>query len=821
MTGRGMGKTTVSFGRVYDEIRMHDNTDNEMSSETQKELVANTVEQKNWRGIAIALLVIVIVCAFIITAIVLMTPSTNEQNLGSPFTLHDFFDENIKPKDFPVQWAKAGDKFYYRNEEGSLLEYDCASNTTTLIMDNVTFRNLDTGHYTVSPDRQYVMLKHDVIPIFRHSTLASYSLYDINTKSMKKLTGQYGATFQYVEWSPRHGHSLVIVQDNNIYYKANVEDDQNPTPLTHTGMPGIIYNGIPDWIYEEEIFSTDHALWWSPDGVYLCYAIFNNTMVHKYYYPVYSDYNHPYAQVVTIPYPKPGFPNPTVSLQIVKMGEWSKVTIQTPNEFLNKEHYITKVMWKDKENIWVCWLNRAQNFSVMSICHASTGQCQISIREEGHGGWFKLQGNPVFPSSGNKYFMILPQKHTELGYFKHIAIVDNKNANIDDRKYFLMYIKWEVTDLVAYDEVDKLVYFIGTGGDPRRRHLYSVGLDKKLTCLSCDLDEKCQFVNARFSPSVKYYILGCLGPTVPYYSLRAVGGDSEIKRLENNTALGLRLAKVALPRVENFQIELDNGEKLWGRLLLPPKLNKEETLLYPLVLHVYGAPGTQKVTEKFGTGWETYLTSSKDFIYALVDARGSGGRGEKFLHEVYRKLGKKQVDDVITAAKYYSKLSYVDTQKMAIWGWSYGGFLALSVLGRGTGIFPCGISVAPVTDWIYYDSVYTERFMGMPTGDDNIQAYKESNVSNFAENFKKTKLLLVHGTGDDNVHFQHTAQLMKTLNEHNTYYRTQIYPDKHHGLLGGNTRRHLYETLEDFLDECFTGVSTKFGNVALIPVEET
>ncbi|XP_071103591.1 dipeptidyl peptidase 4-like isoform X6 [Haliotis cracherodii] len=800
-------RTKVSSGRRYEQLDMEDGGNRRLMDE--EELVGNAASQRNWRGIAIALLVIVVVCSLIITAVVLLSPGNENVDLGEKFTIDDFFDPSFKPKTFAAHWQDGEDKFIYRNVEGALAEFDCVKNSSNPLMDNTTFRQLDTGQYSLSPDKKYVLLKSEVEPVYRHSTLASYSVYDINTRVLTKLEGPgAGSSYQYVAWAPK-GHSLLMIQKNNIYYKSDIES--SPTPVVEDGIPGLIYNGVPDWVYEEEILGADNAVWWSANGTYLCYAVFNDTDVPEYKFPIYGDMNSAYGETKKIAYPKPGFPNPTFKLKIVNIETKVTKTIQPPQDFQNIEYYFTTITWKDDDSLLVSWLNRPQNFSIITKCTAKDAQCQESLREQGHGGWLDLYTTPVFSSDGSRYFWVLPQRDQDAGYFKHVAMVESRVRNTGDSKIFLTLDQSEVTKILSYDNEQKLVYFLGNGGDPKKKHVYSVDHDRKVNCVTCDLDEKCQYVSASFSGSSRYFILECLGPGVPYYALYDTSSLEEIARMENNTILGERLSKKALPRQEDIFIEIENGEKIWGKMLLPPKMKKEEITTYPLILNVYGGPGTQKVTDEFSIGWETYLTSSKDYIYAYADGRGSGGRGQTFLQQIYKRLGTVEVDDAIKAGEHYSKLHYVDTEKMAIWGWSYGGFLTLSALGRGTETFPCGIAVAPVTDWIYYDSVYTERYMGTPRPSDNRQAYRDANVSHYAERMKKTKFMLVHGTGDDNVHFQHSAQLMKALTEANVYFRLQVYTDKHHGLLGGNTRRHLYETLEDFLVECFDGRSLKFG----------
>ncbi|XP_064598023.1 dipeptidyl peptidase 4-like [Liolophura sinensis] len=745
------------------------------------------------------------------TAVILVSPPDFEEDYGEQFTLDEFFSSDYKPKDFTVEWIPGEDKFIYRNDDGAIMEYDAAHNSSKLIIDNSTFIQLDSYKYSVSNDRKYVLIAYDVMHNYRHTFHASYLIYEVATRVKRHL--QNAEYLQYAEWSPR-GHGLVFVEGNNLFYQKEV--DGSPQAITTDGLPEEIFNGIPDWIYEEEILSSDHAFWWSTHGTYLCYAVFNDTMVPKYSYPVYGKMANVYGDIKRIAYPKPGYANPKFSLKVVKIGDplGMPVTLMVPPEFADKDHYFTAVSWRDDNYVMVLWLNRPQNYSIITVCSAVTGQCNKNLEEYGHGGWLELFAPPLYSDDGNKYFIILPQRYAGAGYYKHVAMVTSSVSPQMGEKTFLTQGTWEVLEIVGYDSQAQLVYYLGTGGDSRKKHLYSVGIPntnrfRKIVCLSCNVSPNCQYVSASFSSTGKYFILGCEGPGVPYYMLRSIVNNT-MTVLEDNAGLRERISYKAMPRKEYFEIELEDGSVTWGELYLPAKLKKEEVLKYPLLVYVYGGPGSQRVTEHFQIGWETYLSSSLDIIYGAVDGRGTGGKGDNFLHKVYRRLGKVEIDDQITAGKLFSELHYVDSSRTAIWGLSYGGFVSAHVLGRGTDVFKCGISVAPVTDWRYYDSVYTERYMGTPKPEDNFIAYKESNVCNLAKEFKKSSFLLIHGTGDDNVHFQHSAQLIRALTEEDIYFRLQIYTDENHFLNGGHTRRHLYETMQDFLEECFTGKSKKF-----------
>ncbi|GFU48812.1 venom dipeptidyl peptidase 4 [Nephila pilipes] len=345
-------------------------------------------------------------------------------------------------------------------------------------------------------------------------------------------------------------------------------------------------------------------------------------------------------------------------------------------------------------------------------------------------------------------------------------------------------------------------------GLPEQRHLYSVkdlssNHPREQKCLTCNLDENCLFYNALFSKDGHYFVLECLGPGIPRIEIRETLTNALVEVLDTNSDLEEALENRALPQIETFKVPLKGGYKATVRLYLPPPLRENEIIKFPLILHVCSSPGNQLVSERFHIHWGSYLSSHKNYIYAQIDGRGSGYQGDKRVQELFRKLGNIEVEDQLVVTSYLvSKKAYIDSEKVALWGWSYGGYTAVSVLATENDVFSCGISVAPITNWLYYDSVYSERYMQSPKPEDNYIGYEKSDVSIRAEHVRGKKFLLIHGTADDNVHLQHSMMLIKALTNAGVLFRTQIYPDEKHALV--NVKMHLYQTMEDFLEyTCF------------------
>ncbi|XP_036900478.1 dipeptidyl peptidase 4 [Sturnira hondurensis] len=721
------------------------------------------------------------------------------------YTLNDYLKSTFRTKSYSLLWVS--DHEYLYKQENNILLFNAERGDSSVLLENSTFDKFEhsINDYSVSPDGNFVLLEYNYVKKWRHSFTASYDIYDLNKRQLI-TEGKIPNDTQLITWSPE-GHKLAYVWNNDIYIKN--EPNASSHRITWTGKEDIS-NGMADWVYEEEIFSTHSALWWSPNSTFLAYAQFNDTEVPRIEFSVYFDESLKYPKTMHIPYPKAGAVNPTVKLFVVNTDNLTNpvsVQITAPASMLIGDHYLCDVTWVSKERISLQWLRRIQNYSVIDICdyEESSGRwnCLVGRQriEESTTGWvgrFK-PAEPHFTSDGNSFYRIISNNE---GY-KHICLfqVDEKP---NQHCTFITNGTWEVTRIEAL--TNDYLYYISNeyNGIPGQRHLYKLQLSNhtKVRCITCELyPERCQYYSASFSKEATYYQLRCSGPGLPLYTLHSSSNDRELRVLEDNSALKKMLEGVQMPKKElNFFIW--NGTKFWYQMILPPNFDKSKK--YPLLIDVYAGPCSQEADATFTLSWATYLASTENIIVASFDGRGSGYQGDKIMHAINRRLGTLEIEDQIEAARQFSKMGFVDEKRIAIWGWSYGGYAASMVLGAGSGLFKCGIAVAPVSAWEFYDSIYTERYMGLPTPKDNLDHYKNSTVMSRAENFKQVEYLLIHGTADDNVHFQQSAQISKALVEAGVDFQAMWYTDEDHGIATNAAHQHIYTHMTHFIKQCFS-----------------
>ncbi|KAA8579499.1 hypothetical protein FQN60_006592 [Etheostoma spectabile] len=645
---------------------------------------------------------VVVILIAVPTAIHLKEKQKGDQNMRT-FSLEDVFNSSLKPKSISMRWIS--DNEYLNKSQGSVFLHDVVTGAVSEFLSRDKFNEKDAYDYQLSADRKYVAFISNRSKLWRHSFTATYSLYDLESNTF--LTpSDIPEEIQYFAWSPE-GNKLAYVWENNVYIKTSPASP--PHQVTFNGKENLILNGIPDWVYEEEMFSSSQGLWWSPGGKYVAYAEFNDTEVHTIEYSWYGENQYP--STVSIPYPKPGTPNPIVKLFVVDTDNTTITEVVVPDSLNTSEHYLATVTWVMDEQIAVQWLKRVQNHLILQIYNFSGVK------------WDPVEGIAKPITTG----------------------------------------EWEVIDILKVTAD-------------------SVLTNQATDCLTCALHgEDCQYNSAYFSHNASFYRLSC----------------SELNVLEDNTEFRSLIADIQMPTMRRASIQLE-GYNLWYQMFLPPGF--DESKKYPLLIDVYAGPCSQKADFIYRVSWSTYLASTEKIIVASFDGRGSGYQGDKLMHAIYKGLGTYEVEDQITAAREFIKMGFIDKDRVAIWGWSYGGYVTSMVLGSGSGVFKCGMAVAPVSKWEYYDSIYTERYMMEPS--QNSLAYTNSTVTARAKNFHSVDYLLVHGTADDNVHFQQAAEISEALVDEQVDFEAMWYTDKDHGL-GGSANQHVYTHMSHFLQRCF------------------
>ncbi|GAA4282452.1 S9 family peptidase [Gaetbulibacter aestuarii] len=628
--------------------------------------------------------------------------------------------------------------------------------------------------YKFSKDESELILAIDEESIYRRSTLGHYFVYDLKTKSLSPIAEE---KIQEPTFSP-DGTKVAYGYENNIYIKDLTNNET--TQVTFDGEKNKIINGITDWVYEEE-FAFVRAFDWNASSDKLAFIRFDETDVPQYSMDIYGDYLYPKQEVFK--YPKAGENNSVVSLHVYNLK-----TNNTTDVKLNKSYsdfYIPRMKWTNDPNILSAqYLNRHQNDLDLWLINTADNTVKIALNETDK-AYIDVTDNLTFLSDNS--FIWTSEKD---GY-NHIYHYAASGKLIDQ----VTKGKWEVTDFYGVDEASKTVYYQSVENGSINRDVYSIHLngrnEKRLT-------QDTGTNSASFSADYTYFINSFSNVSTPTrYTLNSGKTGEVIRTIIDNHELSEKLAEYNIVQKEFSTIHI-NGNDLNTWMIKPADFDPSKT--YPLLMFQYSGPGSQQVSNRWNASndyWYMKL-AAEGYIIACVDGRGTGLKGAAFKKVTQLQLGKYEVEDQISAAKYFGELPYIDASRIGIWGWSYGGFMSSGALFKGNDVFKMAIAVAPVTSWRFYDSIYTERYMTTPQ--ENPDGYDDNSPLNFADKLKG-KFLLVHGSADDNVHLENTMRLTEALIQANKPFDMAIYPDKNHGIYGGNTRLHLYEKMTNFIHE--------------------
>ena len=661
-----------------------------------------------------------------------------------------------------------------RNIQIDLFDFATLKKVSTLI-DSKNQTELSGGiqSYSFSSDEKMILIANNTIQIYRHSFTSDYFLYNIETKELNKVLEQV----QEPTFSP-DGKKIAYAKGNNLFIYDIAS--QSNTQITTDGKKNAIINGITDWVYEEE-FAFVRAFDWSKDSKKIAFIRFDESQVPEFSMSLFA--KDLYPKIETFKYPKAGEKNSLVSLHLYNVD--SKIT---KNVDLSQYHdfYIPRIKWTNDANILSAKiLNRHQNNLDLLFVDGTTAATKVVLNEKSKSYIDFVDKDNLTFLKDNSFIWT-----SEKDGFNHIYWYD-KTGKLRNQ---VTKGNWEVTKYYGFDEKSKTVFYQSTESGSINRAVYKISLEgKNKTKLSQNLGTNA----ATFSPNFQYFINTFSTASQPTtYTLNESKTGKQIQVIENNEVLASKLKSYELPQKEFFVLKTEKGNELNAWIMKPKDFDSSKK--YPVFMIQYSGPGSQQVVNQWGSSNEYWfiMLTQQGYIVACVDGRGTGYKGADFKKVTYKQLGKYEVEDQIDAAKVIGNYSYVDKSRIGIWGWSYGGFMSSNCILKGNDIFKMAIAVAPVTNWRFYDSVYTERYMQTPQ--ENPNGYDDNSPINFAEKLKG-KYLLIHGSGDDNVHVQNSMQMMESLIQANKQFDSQIYPDKNHGIRGGNTRIQLYNKMTTFI----------------------
>lgn len=655
------------------------------------------------------------------------------------------------------------------------------------LFDVTTARDCDLksfDDYILSPDEKLILIQTETKPIYRHSFTAVYYIYNVKNNKMEPLSNN--GPQQVPLFSP-DGNQIAFVRNNNIYL-VKLLFANSESQVTKDGEYNHVLNGIPDWVYEEE-FSFNRAFDFSADSKMIAYVRFDESAVPMFSFPWYKGLAPEKTSYATYPgayeykYPKAGEVNSKVSIHTydIKSHVTRKMDLQ-----IDSDGYIPRIKFtSDPEKLAIMTLNRHQNRLDLYMANPRSGLCKVAIRDE---------AEQYIKESAYSNIKFYPE---------HIVMMSEK----DGYNHLYLYTiagnlvkqitkgQFEVTSFLGWDQKANVFYYASNEGSPLRTAIYKIDGKGKKTKLSTRTGSN----SAIFSTNQKYYINTFSNISTPTLITLNDNRGKELTTLLDNSKLKAQTAQLNMPQKEFFTFRTSSGVELNGWMMKPANFNANKK--YPVILHQYSGPGSQQVIDRWGIGsfgdgglFEAYMCD-KGYIMVCVDGRGTGGRGAAFEKCTYLQLGVKEAEDQVETARYLGTLPYIDGKRIGIWGWSFGGYNTLMSMSDGSGAFKAGVAIAAPSDWRFYDTVYTERFMRTPK--ENAEGYDAGSAIKRAPQLKGS-LLLIHGTADDNVHYQNCAEYSEALVQAGIQFDMQVYTNRNHGIFGGKTREHLMNRVANF-----------------------
>jgi len=633
-------------------------------------------------------------------------------------------------------------------------------------------KDIEVESYQFSKDENSILIETESEAIYRHSSKANYYIYNIKEKKVKHLSDD--GKQMYAAFSPNN-FAVAFVRNNNLFIKDLFSS--NETTITNDGKFGSIINGAVDWVYEEE-FSMDKGFAWNVDGTKIAYYIFDESNVKEFEFSMYE--KNLYPESYKYKYPKAGEANSIVSIYIYDLLSQQSTKVETGAEV---DQYLPRINWtQDANTLSFQRMNRLQNKLELLTASAVNGKSKVILTENSN-TYVDVNDDLFFMQDKASFIW-----NSARSGFNHLYLYDISGKLINT----ITEGNWQMMQMYGYNAISKKIYYASNEPNTLEKHIFSILLTGKG---KQKLTAEAGYNEPNFNSSFTYFILTHSSANKPPTQNVCYADGSTIRKLTTNESVLDLLKKYNFSEKKFFTIKNDSSTFLNAYIIKPA--NFDTAKKYPVIMYVYGGSGNNTVLNRWGGAnfmWQNMM-AQKGYIIVSVDNRGTELRGEKFLKCIYKQLGNLELQDQTAAAKYLATLRYVDASRIGIQGWSFGGYMSSLAITKQPEIFKAAVAIAPVTNWRYYDNIYTERFLQRPQ--ENASGYDENSPINFVAGLKG-KYLLIHGTADDNVHFQNSIEMINALQKANKQFELMIYPDKSHSITGGKTRQNLYEKVTDF-----------------------